>query len=226
MTATSQLQALREHATALGIETSYRDVSGQHHDTPEHTLRQLCDVLEDDRGHRTAAARTGRRVRRRRRPVDRRRDLALGGAAARRRLRGRAAGRSTAGSAFPPTFPSAATGWWRPATAASEEATLVVPPATMPRADRFAGQGRPVRARVRAVGAVVAAAVVHPPRRARSASARPSASTCCRPCRCTPPSSTSRSTPARTRRPAGCTGTRSTSTTPRCRFSSRRRRAT
>jgi hypothetical protein len=49
MSSTAQLEALREHATALGIETSYRDVSGQHHATPEHTLRQLCDVLADDR---------------------------------------------------------------------------------------------------------------------------------------------------------------------------------
>ncbi len=42
------LADLRRRATELGVETGYWDVDGQHHDTPERTLRHVVDVLEDD----------------------------------------------------------------------------------------------------------------------------------------------------------------------------------
>ena len=140
MTATSQLQALREHATSLGIETSYRDVREQVHDTPEHTLRQLCDVLEEDRD--TAP--------RQLEPVI----VSLAGAGGSIDV---GTSRSVVvlladgselvlpvdrGSvSVPPDVP---VGCHRLVASGdgggSEEATLVVPPATMPRADRFAGK--------------------------------------------------------------------------------------
>ena len=219
MTATSQLQALREHATALGIETSYRDVSGQHHETPEHTLRQLVRRAGGRPRHGAAPARTGHRVRRRRRPVDRRRDA---------RARWRCCSPTAPSSLLPvdrgrvsrsrPTSPVGCHRAGGVRDGGAEEATLVVPPATMPRADRFAGKaGLFVPAYALWERSSPLPSFTHLAALGVGGS-RPSASTCWRPCRCTPPSSTSRSTPARTPRPAGCTGTRSTSTTPRCRF--------
>ncbi len=44
----SDLHALRERAVELGVEPSYWDVAGGYHDTPEHTLRAVIEVLEDD----------------------------------------------------------------------------------------------------------------------------------------------------------------------------------
>lgn len=41
-------EALRERARQLGVETSYWDVSGNHHDASDATLRAIVDVLEDD----------------------------------------------------------------------------------------------------------------------------------------------------------------------------------
>ncbi|MET0578471.1 MAG: 4-alpha-glucanotransferase [Ilumatobacteraceae bacterium] len=42
-------EALRERAHALGVETSYWDVTGHYHEAPESTLRLVVDVLEADR---------------------------------------------------------------------------------------------------------------------------------------------------------------------------------
>ncbi len=42
------LATLRQRAGELGVETGYRDVDGRHHDTPEPTLRQVVEMLEDD----------------------------------------------------------------------------------------------------------------------------------------------------------------------------------
>ena len=44
----SDLDALRERAVELGVEPFYWDVEGGYHDTPEHTLRAVVDVLEAD----------------------------------------------------------------------------------------------------------------------------------------------------------------------------------
>ena len=49
---------LRRRAQALGVETSYVDVDGRDHLTPEPTLRHVVDVLLDDR----AGAPTGRQL--------------------------------------------------------------------------------------------------------------------------------------------------------------------
>ena len=139
MSSMVQLEALREHATALGIETSYRDVSGQHHEIPEHTLRQLCDVLEEDRGT------TSRQVE----PVV----VSVAGA-------GRSIEVGTSRSVMllladgsevvlpidngrvsvPPDVPLGCHRLVAYGDGGAEEATLVVPPATMPRADRFVGK--------------------------------------------------------------------------------------
>src|SRR5690606_21599969 len=40
--------ALRERAGQLGVETSYWDVAGHHHEASEATLRAIVDVLEVD----------------------------------------------------------------------------------------------------------------------------------------------------------------------------------
>lgn len=42
------IEALRDRAWQLGVETGYWDVSGQHHDASEATLRAIVDVLEAD----------------------------------------------------------------------------------------------------------------------------------------------------------------------------------
>ncbi|MET0579688.1 MAG: 4-alpha-glucanotransferase, partial [Ilumatobacteraceae bacterium] len=47
--APSDLELLRDRARSLGVETSYWDVDGHHHDAPEGTLRAVVDVLEADR---------------------------------------------------------------------------------------------------------------------------------------------------------------------------------
>jgi 4-alpha-glucanotransferase len=44
----TSIDALREHAWKLGIETSYWDVGGQYHDASEAALRAIVDVLEVD----------------------------------------------------------------------------------------------------------------------------------------------------------------------------------
>jgi 4-alpha-glucanotransferase len=41
---------LRDRARALGVETSYWDVTGQYHEASDETLRAIVDVLEADRG--------------------------------------------------------------------------------------------------------------------------------------------------------------------------------
>ena len=40
---------LRDRARALGVETSYWDVTGQYHEAADETLRAIVDVLEPDR---------------------------------------------------------------------------------------------------------------------------------------------------------------------------------
>ncbi len=44
----SDLAALRQRAIELGVEPYYWDVAGGYHDTPEHTLRVVVEVLEAD----------------------------------------------------------------------------------------------------------------------------------------------------------------------------------
>ena len=44
----TSLDALRERAWQLGVETSYWDVAGQHHEASEATLRAIVDVLDAD----------------------------------------------------------------------------------------------------------------------------------------------------------------------------------
>ena len=139
MTATSQLQALRDHATALGIETIYRDVNGQHHETPEHTLRQLCDVLEDDRVTAprqlepvvVSVAGAGRSI-----DVGTSRSVTLLLADGSEVVLPVDDGRVT----VPPDVPLGCHRLVASGDGGSEEATLVVPPATMPRAGRFAAK--------------------------------------------------------------------------------------
>lgn len=46
---TSDIEALRHRAVELGVEVSYRDVSGTLHHASESTLRAVVDVLEADR---------------------------------------------------------------------------------------------------------------------------------------------------------------------------------
>src|SRR5688572_2329180 len=44
----SSIDALRERAWRLGVETSYWDVAGQYHEASEATLRAIVGVLDDD----------------------------------------------------------------------------------------------------------------------------------------------------------------------------------
>ena len=197
----SELDALRARAVELGVETSYWDVEGHYHEAPESTLR---DRRRRPRG----------RSPRRRAPGTWSRSSSVGPARVDVgpltdvelaladgtviELRTRHGGPSTCR----PTSRSAATSCAARPAAGEETATLVVAPSTMPRSDALAGGAGLFVPTYALWETVVAAAVVRPPGRARRQARRTSASTSCRRCRCTPPSSTSRSTPARTRRSA------------------------
>ena len=130
---------LRDRAEALGVETSYRDVQDHVHDTPDHTLRRVVEVLEAD------VARAPRHLE----PVivvhpgaasqvdvgtfaEVLLELADGTELTVRPVRGRAA--------LPPDLPIGCHVLRASGTAGDETATLVAAPTTMPRDSRFAGR--------------------------------------------------------------------------------------
>ena len=134
----SELDSLRARAVELGVETSYWDVEGHYHETPEPTLRTVVDVLDADRHRRRhAAPRAGHR-------------RSAGAASTWDRSPTSSWRSPTAPSSscapddgaidLPPDLPFGCHVLRGSAGAGEETSTLVVAPSTMPRSDALAGR--------------------------------------------------------------------------------------